>query len=97
MKLIDKLFEKLGYTRIKDAHRTSEFYKRKYLHLVYEISNTENSYFISADEEKRCYVVRRCIPGTTHSIWIKTFPWGEDIRYALLCARELVEELNKEI
>lgn len=49
MKLIDKLFEKFGYTRIKDAHCTIEFYKQKYLHLVDEIFNTKNKYIIDAD------------------------------------------------
>ena len=97
MKLIDKLFEKLGYTRIKDAHRTIEFYKRKYLHLVDEIFNTENKYYIFSDSEKRCYVVKRCIPGAPLSINIKEFHWDNDIEYAMLCARELVEVLEKEV
>lgn len=97
MKMIEILFEKFGYTRIKDAHRTIEFYKQKYLHLVDEIFNTKNEYMIVADYPKKCFIVRRIIPGAVVSIHIKEFPFGDDRDYALLCAKELLDELKKEI
>jgi hypothetical protein len=97
MKLIDKLFEKLGYTKIKDAHRTIEFYKRKYLHLVEGLITPQNDFSIYTDSEEGCFVVYRRIPGVSLAIKIKKFYFKDDARYALLCARELVEELKKEI
>ena len=97
MKMIEILFEKFGYTRIKDAHRTIEFYKQKYLHLVDEIFNTKNEYMIVADYTKERFIVRRIIPGAVVSIHIKEFPFGDDRDYALLCAKELLDELKKEI
>lgn len=97
MKLIDKLFEKFGYTRIKDAHRTIEFFKQKYSYLVEGIFNTKNKYIIDADYPKERFIVRRIIPGAVVSIHIKEFPFGDDREYAWLCANELLEELKKEI
>lgn len=97
MKMIEILFEKFGYTRIKDAHRTIEFYKQKYLHLVDEIFNTKNEYMIVADYTKERFIVRRIIPGAVVSIHIKEFPFGEDREYAWLCANELLEELEKDV
>lgn len=97
MKLIDKLFEKFGYTRIKDAHRTIEFFQKKYSYLVEGIFNTKNKYIIDADYPKKCFIVRRIIPGAVVSIHIKEFPFGDDREYAWLCANELLEELEKDV
>ena len=95
--MIEILFEKFGYTRIKDAHRTIEFYKQKYSYLVEGIFNTKNKYIIDADYPKERFIVRRIIPGAVVSIHIKEFPFGDDREYAWLCANELLEELEKDV
>lgn len=98
MKLIDKLFKKLGYIRALDALIKFTLLKKKYDNLVDEIISDEGLYFLI--EQDNYFLILRQVQGSEHLISIKRFyygDYGDDRDYALLCAKELLEELKKEI
>lgn len=98
MKLIDKLFKKLGYIRALDALIKFTLLKKKYDNLVDEILSDEGLYFLI--EKDNYFLILRQVQGSEHLISIKRFyygDYGDDRDYALLCAKELLDELRKEI
>lgn len=98
MKLIDKLFKKLGYIRALDALIKFTLLKKKYDNLVDEILSDEGLYFLI--EKDNYFLILRQVQGSEHLISIKRFyygDYGDDRDYALLCAKELLDELKKEI
>lgn len=98
MNLIDKLFKKLGYIRALDALIKFTLLKKKYDNLVDEILSDEGLYFLI--EKDNYFLILRQVQGSEHLISIKRFyygDYGDDRDYALLCAKELLDELKKEI
>ena len=98
MKLIDKLFKKLGYIRALDALIKFTLLKKKYDNLVDEILSDEGLYFLI--EKDNYFLILRQVQGSEHLISIKRFyygDYGDDRDYALLFAKELLDELKKEI
>ena len=91
-KLINKLFEWLGYVRRKDFR--------------YQVMREVSEYFKSlAFSDQTGYEVRYMssycevvLYGAYHySIVIKIFQYDDDAEYAKLCAEELCEKLNERI
>ena len=91
-KIINKLFERLGYVLKKDfkyqvLREVSEYFRKLAL---YKQIGYEVRYFSSY-----CEVV---LYGAYHySIVIKIFQYDDDKDYARLCAEELCEMLNQKI
>lgn len=100
MNLIDKLFKKLGYIRALDALIKFTLLKKKYDNLVDEIISDKGLYFLIEIEKDNYFLILRQVQGSEHLITIKRFyyeDYGDDRDYALLCAKELLDELRKEI
>lgn len=97
-KIINKLFEWLGYVPKIQLYQAKEKY---YNVLLFEerIVEEQQVYIVSEMPDYNCYVV--AIWGVTrnrlHKRLVKSFPYGDDKEYAKLCAEELCEKLNEMI
>ena len=97
-KIINKLFEWLGYVPRTQLYQAKEKY---YNTLLFEekIVKDQQTYIVSEIPDYNCYVVD--ILGVTrnhfHKRAVKSFPYGDDKEYARLCAEELCEMLNQKI
>ena len=86
--------------RQEGAFKIAFSYRTKKLDsvLVDEIISDEGLYFLI--EQDNYFLILRQVQGSEHLISIKRFyygDYGDDRDYALLCAKELLDELKKEI
>ena len=92
-----KLFEKFGWTLIK----TKELKKptKPSLGIVGHENTLRKYHFVEWGNYYTIYMfVEDCNKDITFSgVLIKAFPKGDDPEYAELCAKELLDELNKEV
>lgn len=97
-KIINKLFEWLGYVPKIQLYQAKE----KYLNvLLFDevIVKDQQAYIVCEIPNYNCYAV--AILGVTtnqfHKRIVKSFPFSDDKEYAKLCAEELCEMLNQKI
>lgn len=97
-KIINKIFEWLGYVPRTQLYQAKEKY---YNVLLFEekIVKDQQTYIVSEIPDYNCYVV--AILGVTGNQFfkrmVKSFPFNDDKEYAKLCAEELCEKLNERI
>lgn len=96
-KIINKLFEKLGYvpkSKLELYKRDFERYKHLYncrVNMDNAIDNNTAYYYVLQREDSFLCIVH--IRGNRRPI--KSFPFNDDKEYALICANELCDMLNQ--
>lgn len=97
-KLINKLFEWLGYVPKIQLHEVIEQLLNQRLFEEQTVKE-QQVYTMSDAPDYNCYIVT--ILGVAnyrfHKRVVKSFPYGDDKEYARLCAEELCEKLNERI
>lgn len=97
-KLLNKLFERLGYVPRFQLYQAEEKYYDVRL-FEEQIVKGQQVYAVSELADYNCYAV--AVLGVTknrfHKRIVKSFPFNDDKEYAKLCAEELCEKLNERI